>query len=380
MVVLMLGALAISGCTCGTCDRSEGAEEVALLPKGFCVLTGLGEADYDEMGWPRYIVDQKDGSVMVLVTPDRYIMGSRREPAEMPPHPVQVDRFYIDLYETNNIQFARFVKDCPQIRKDGFWNIEMNHWNFRKSMNPFVKPCQGLCGKLDNPALADHRLTNPEVDCLNCRWKQPACMAARSGAYKHFVFLEPSYFTEYWAPGVNDSHPARAVSFWEAWYYCRWAGKDLPTEAEWELAAGGGRTQLYPWGNLEPDAQRMMCNYGGARPGEDGYEYTAPVSMFDAGRSPFGVYNMAGNVWEWCKDNYSATAYTAGDFAKGQARQSELDRARVNPLGPQFGDKRVIRGGAYTSTIYDCRVTAREAYEPNFHPMNVGFRGVLRVQ
>ena len=294
---------------------------------------------------------------MVFIPGGTFRMGSDRHyPEEAPVHRVSVDPFWIDRTPVTNRQFREFVRATGHVTTA---EVPPDPEQY-----PGAAPDMLHAGSLvfTQPA---HRV---DLDDWTQWWA-----FARGASWRH--------------PGGRkstirglDFHPVVHVSFSDALAFARWAGKDLPTEAEWELAAGGGRTQLYPWGNLEPDAQRMMCNYGGARPGEDGYEYTAPVSMFDAGRSPFGVYNMAGNVWEWCKDNYSATAYTAGDFAKGQARQSELDRARVNPLGPQFGDKRVIRGGAYTSTIYDCRVTAREAYEPNFHPMNVGFRGVLRVQ
>ena len=207
------------------------------------------------------------------------------------------------------------------------------------------------------------------------------CVKASPVQIPEAVQLDITYFKEYWKPGVNDSHPARAVSYWEAWYYCRWAGKDLPTEGEWELAAKGSKGRMYPWGNIEPDSQHLLCNYDGSRPTEDGFHYTAPVSAFAAGRSPIGCYNMAGNVWEWCKDNYSATAYSATNFAeRTPVYASEANRAFGDPVGPLFGDERVIRGGSYTSAIADCRTTNREGCRPNFHGMNIGFRGVLRVR
>jgi formylglycine-generating enzyme required for sulfatase activity len=192
--------------------------------------------------------------------------------------------------------------------------------------------------------------------------------------------MDVNYFKEYYTPSVNDSHPARAVSFWEAWYYCRWVGKDLPTEAEWELAAKGKSDRMYPWGNIEPDSQHILCNYHGEKPLEDGATFVAPVAAYASGRSQYGCFNMAGNVWEWCKDHYDATQYSVTSFAKGQAKEAEMDREFTDAKGAWVGESRTVRGGGFTSNISDCRTTVRKALPENYHGMNVGFRGVLRVR
>jgi len=353
---VMITALVMFGCArCPTAEKHSDLAEGIYLPKGFAVMKGLAETDFDEYHWPKYIVSTKDGSIMTLVSVPRQVtIGSPKEVNESPPHRVTIERFYIDLYEVNNAQFDRFAKalGCPLTKKDS--------------------PC------------LMHDLLSSETSRCWCKrnWKPmfAGCLKSHPCKTDTYVQLDREYFKEYWTPGVNDSHPARAVSFWEAWYYCRWVGKDLPTEAEWELAAKGTSDRLYPWGNIEPDSQNVFCNYGGSKPEEDGYEYTAPVSAFAKGRSPFGAYNMSGNVWEWCKDNYDATIYSVADFARGKDKKSELDRQMTNPKGPAFGDARVIRGGAFTSNIYNCRTTARQASRPNFHGMNIGFRGVLRIR
>jgi len=372
LAVALTSAVVFTGCKCPTCDEVSALEEGIDLPKGFCVLKGLDEdRDYDRVGWPRYIVRQRDGSVMALVSPKKYAMGSQKEPDEIPVHRTNVDRFYIDLYEVNNMQFARFVKQIGgNLRPD----IQLNHINLNFTCNKF---------KLDSPCLADVLITSQTPRCCiprNWRYTQANCMESNPCSYYHTVVLEPSYFNEYWVAGINDSHPARAVSFWEAWYYCRWVGKDLPTEAEWELAAKGGDNRLYPWGNIEPDSQHLRCNYAGVKSSEDGYEYTSPVSAFAAGRSPVGCYNMAGNVAEWTKDKYDASIYAADKFARGRGRSSETNRQMTDPTGPTFGEARVVRGGSYASDIYQCRATARQAAKPNTHDMRIGFRGVLRIR
>lgn len=336
-----------------SCDLSVVLDEGVDLPAGFCVMKGLSEKDYVD-GWPRYIVCEKDGSVMVLVPGKQFRMGSGAHQAdEAPRHKVDVGTFYVDLYEVNNAQFNNFS------RKAVAWGV----WD-----NPCLANSQADMSESKCPLVRNAPAGSPDLEGHSCKV---------AGAVK----LDFEYFKDYWSQGINDSHPARAVSWWEAWYYCRWVGKDLPTEAEWELAAGGGRGErMFPWGDQQPDGSRLYCNYGGPKLAEDGYEYTAPVSAFGAGRSAYGCYNMAGNVWEWCKDNYDASLYSAAVFTGRRGGVSERARQFSNPAGSRYGDAKVIRGGAYTSDIRDCRTTARAASKPNFHGKNIGFRGVLRIR
>lgn len=362
--LVLVAVVAVAVVLAGGCARSPWAEhpskvpDLVDLPAGFAPLKGLTEADYID-GLPRYIVCTKDGSIMALVSTDKYSMGSPGQPNESPAHTVKVESFYIDICEVNNAQFARFAKAIKCI--------------FHAK---------------DHPYLADTLLSSETSRCWSCRnWQASFAESIKShpAQLATHVQIEPDHFKDHWTAGVNDSHPARAVNFWEAWYYCRWVGKDLPTEAEWELAAKGATKRIFPWGNIEPDSQHVLCNYSGERPSEDGYEYTAPVTAFEAGRSTYGCYNMAGNVWEWCKDRYDATIYSAERTAaargqSGKAKKAERTRQRTNPQGPILGEKRVIRGGAFTSDIYNCRTTGREASKPNVHAPNIGFRGILRIR
>jgi len=167
----------------------------------------------------------------------------------------------------------------------------------------------------------------------------------------------------------RGDHPVVHVSWDDAQAFCTWSGTRLPTEAEWEFAArGGSQGSPFWWGSdLTPDGTHAMNVWQGEFPRRntvaDGYAGTAPAGAYAP--NPYGLYNVTGNVWEWCADWFSPTTYARSP--------------RENPRGPATGTARVIRGGSYLCHHSYCnryRVDARSSNTPDSTAGNIGFRVV----
>jgi formylglycine-generating enzyme required for sulfatase activity len=166
---------------------------------------------------------------------------------------------------------------------------------------------------------------------------------------------EPSYWKS-----VNLSHhsdrPVVGITWEDAQAYCAWAGKRLPTEAEWEKAARGTDRRMYPWGEKEPSFQE--ANFGKAM--WNGYETLSPVGAMPHGQSPYGINDLAGNVWEWVADWFDADYY----------KQS----SQRNPIGPEIGTTKVLRGGAWDLQPNFLRAPYRSGAVPTTRHYTIGFR------
>jgi formylglycine-generating enzyme required for sulfatase activity len=178
------------------------------------------------------------------------------------------------------------------------------------------------------------------------------------------------------APGAGDSHPVVYVSSLDAIKFCQFLSSRerkkyrLPTEAEWEYAARGNDGRKYPWGDhsgrgdLANFADRNTVFAWSDREIDDGYPESSPVGAYPFGASPFGMEDMAGNVWEWCLNFYEAYRGTP----------------KVNPHGPLNGTKRVHRGGSWKSRFHSLRATARSSNMVNYSCNDLGFRIVCECE
>jgi sulfatase modifying factor 1 len=257
---------------------------------------------------------------MVLIKGGKFLMGTDDGmPFEAPIHEVSVKSFWIDRHEVTVAEFAKFVAatgyktDAEKFGWSGAFNLKNVRWENTKGAN----------------------------------WHHPDGPASESVA----------------------NEPVCQVSWNDAAAYAKWAGKRLPTEAEWEFAARGGLVQKkYSWGddlrpNGKPAANWWQGNFPDRNTEEDGFLRRAPVESFPA--NDYGLFDMAGNVWEWCADWYANDYYvnSSGD----------------DPHGPEQGSERVIRGGSWMCAENFCsnyRVAARSQAAPDSGMNNLGFRCV----
>ena len=361
------------------------------LPPGFYPLAGQYDPQdpddhYD--GWPRYIACDADNMVMAYVPTQTVTIGGGTGDDEVPARHVEVSHFYVDVHEVTNVQFDRFRKAAGE---RGFCSQVFDPANlvFHSELDDYRTK--------DRPWMESEAYHTYKYEYIN---RERAKQMLYPETRLNFWFwngqtpCDIDFYLDYWKPGLNNNHPVRNVSWWEAGYYAWWSGKLLPTEAQWEAAARGDDRRAYPWGNDEhTDVTNYLCNARTGRDNFDGYEHTAPVLSYAAGVSPCGAYQMSGNVAEWCADWYDPGRYaypSEEDPPSGLERGPKAfgDRHYPNPLakrtrdsrvGPLRGDQRVVRGGSFTDPIDRCRVDARSGARPDVHQHNVGFRCVLML-
>lgn len=297
---------------------------------------------------------------MVWIPGGNFSMGSASDsmPDAQPIHRVYVDGFWMDKTDVTNEEFEKFVKATGYVtvaekkpRPEDFPGVPLEKLIagaivFRPPQHPV---------SLDNPALWWSYVPG-------ANWRHPTGPGSSIKGREHFPVVQVAY--------------ADAVA------YAKWAGKRLPTEAEWEFAARGGKTgKLYVWGNqFRPHGKWMANTYQGNFPnrntGLDGYSGIAPVGKYPP--NGYGLYDMAGNVWQWVGDWYRPDYY-AQLAAKGIARNPQGPDSSYDPMEPG-ARKRVQRGGSFLCTAQYCSrymVGARGKGEISSASNHIGFRCVM---
>ena len=249
----------------------------------------------------------KDGMVVLYVPAGEFTMGSTEDEAlakthEFPQHQVYLDAFWIDQTEVTNAMFAQFLNEVGNQEGGG------RAW-------------------LNVPR------TDPQLKLVDGVWSPK--------------------------PGF-ENYPAAELTWYGAEAYCKWAGRRLPTEAEWEKAARGTDAQIYPWGNDDPTCE--LTNY-------DFFcwvRHSVSVGSYPEGQSPYGALDMSGNMMEVVADYYAADYY-----------EQSPDR---NPIGPATGEFRVAKGGSFFMHEIDVRSARRANVLPTGSGPAVGFRCALPAE
>lgn len=246
-----------------------------------------------------------DGMVLMFVPEGSFLMGSNSNDAyahEKPQHEVYLDAFYMDAYEVSNAMFLKFVETTG------------------------------------------HE-TLAEEQGYSYMYNSSSTWAAFDGVnWRHPMGADSSY---------QDSLPVTHVNKYDAQAYCAWVGGRLPTEAEWEKAAKGDDDRIYPWGN----------SFDGSRVHNNSSE--GPISVYASvgGASPYGIYNLAGNVFEWTNDWYDANYYDYSPYD--------------NPQGPAGGEWVAVRGGGWKSSNNYVRASHRDISQPDAMNYVMGFRCIM---
>ncbi len=305
---------------------------------------------------------------MVWIKAGTFMMGADNKQAledEYPKHKVAVDGFWMDATEVTNAQFAAFVKATGYVTTAE----RKPNWNELKKQLPPGTP------KPDDSVLVAASLVfdppNHEVELTDySQW---------------WVWKKGANWRNPHGPGSNikgkENFPVVHVSWFDAVAYCKWAGKRLPTEAEWEWAARGGlQNKVYPWGNQpvdegKPKANTWQGHFPYQNTVQDKYYYLAPTASFAP--NGYGLYDMAGNVWEWCADYYNNNYYKTIS-RPGGVKDPQGPANSYDPDEP-YAKKRVIRGGSFLCNESYCtgyRVARRMKSTEDSGMEHLGFRCV----
>lgn len=333
----------IMQCTSGLPDRFAAGSDTSTI------ITGEGSTEG-----------------MVWIEGGSFPMGASDDegrPDEYPQRNVKINGFWMDATEVTNAQFKKFVEATGYVttaEKDVDWE------EMKKQLPPGTP-------KPDASTLTASSLV----------FSPPSQPVSLNDASQWWQWKQGANWRQPQGPGSSitgkENHPVVHISWYDAQAYCKWAGKRLPTEAEWEYAAKGSRDKLYPWGTEDVEAGAPKANtWQGSFPDRnsqwDGFPRLAPVKSFAPNQN--GLYDMAGNVWEWCNDWYNA------DYYQSSAKEVTNPTGPSQPYDPMEPTvpKKVVKGGSFMCNASYCkgyRAAAKMKTSPDTGLEHTGFRCVM---
>src|SRR5215813_2418038 len=308
--------------------------------------------------------DNKPFDGMAWIPGGTFLMGSDQHyPEESPVHKETVAGFWMDKYLVTNTDFEHFVDDT------GYKTI-----------------AERVPNAAQYPGALPHMLVAGSVV-----FRQPDRRVDLRNHYNWWTYVPGADWRHPVGPKSSldglDSHPVVHVAYEDVEAYAAWAGKEIPTEAEWEFAARGGLDgAVYTWGNEFAPGGKMMANtWQGEFPIQnlllDGFERTSPVGSFLA--NGYGLYDMAGNVWEWTRDWYQSHQKPAGSCCSGRAKGDSREKS-YDPQTPDIHiPRKVLKGGSYLCAANYClryRPAARIPQQVDTGTCHQGFRCIVRSQ
>lgn len=319
-----------------------------------------------------YCLEPDSNMRMAYIPEGIYAMGASSPnmalKRELPQHQVKVNAFYMDIHEVTNAQFSAFVL-ATNYKTIAEREID---WDILKKQLPenTPKPNSDVLQPGSMVFVASNDIYNLIDISQWWRWTKRANWRFPYGPESRIQ--------------GKAQEPVVHICYHDALAYAKWCGKRLPTEAEWEWAARGGlKDQVYPWGNLSVEEGTPKCNYWtGIFPTqntkEDGFSGVAPVMQYEP--NGYGLYDMAGNVWEICEDWYDENYYSSLNITETQdnPKGPETWNYPLEPLDP----KRVIRGGSFLCNDSYCssyRVSARMPNSQDTGMSHTGFRCVKDI-
>lgn len=353
-ILLASGIFALIACNQPRHGQDEGTNVLSNDSAATCVAHGIpSRAAAIAESQVQQAFLGSDEAVMVYIKGGTFQMGSAGFPDASPVHEVVMDGFWMDEHEVTNAQFSRFVSatgyqtvaERPLDPKD-FPNVPLDA----------LQPGSAVFTPPDRAAGLDNHLQWWRY-VIGASWRQPEGPGSSTRGREH--------------------EPVVHIAYEDAAAFAKWAGKRLPTEAEWEYAARGGRAGAqYYWGDeLKPGGTWIANVYQGNFPlqdaGEDGFKGLAPVKSFTP--NAFGLYDMDGNVWEWCSDYYRPDYYQ-----NSPARNPKGPGDSYDPMEPGTV-KRVQRGGSFLCNEQYCEryiAGSRGKGEVSSGSNNLGFRCV----